>query len=396
MFLSRTSSVFALVLAFAGSSAISWATVAAEPEIDLPQQLVWTAYDLGSTGYSQAVGVGAALKNKLGINLRVLPGKNDVSRLAPLRDKKAQFSATGSESTYAQEAVYLFGSREWGPQPLSMLIMAVSGGTSTVATARDANIRSLADLKGKRVAWVKGAASLQNSMRGQLAFAGLTWDDVIKVEVPGYAASIQAVIDGQADAAYGTTHSAPFLKIEASPRGLYFPPVPHDDEEGWKRLKEVLPWFFPAIATEGPTLPPEGQEMASSGYPILVTTPDTSEDLNYNMTKAMVVFFDEYKDAAPGGDGWALDRQKFDQGLLPYNAGAIRYFKEIDAWTPAAQANHDANLERQALLQETWKAYLETAPEDEDAFQKGWMKVRFQALQDAGMVTIMDGWDVVS
>lgn len=136
--------------------------------------------------------------------------------------------------------------------------------------------------------------------------------------------------------------------------------------------------------------------MASSGYPILVTTPDTSEDLNYNMTKAMVVYFDQYKDAAPGGDGWALDRQKFDQGLLPYNAGAIRYFKEIDAWTPEAQANHDANLKRQALLQETWKAYLETAPEDEDAFQKGWMKVRFQALQDAGMVTIMDGWDVVS
>ena len=72
--------------------------------------------------------------------------------------------------------------------------MAVSDGTSAVATAKDANIRSLKDLKGKRVAFVKGAASLENSMRGMLAFAGLTWDDVIKVEVPGYAASIQAVM----------------------------------------------------------------------------------------------------------------------------------------------------------------------------------------------------------
>ena len=137
--------------------------------------------------------------------------------------------------------MYLFGSREWGPQPITQLIMSVSDGTSAMVTARDAGIKTVADLKGRRVAWVKSAASLQNSIRGHLAFAGLTWDDVIKVEVPGYAASVQAVIDGQADAAYGTTNSAPFLKIEASPRGLRFLPLPHDDEAGWKRLLDVPP-----------------------------------------------------------------------------------------------------------------------------------------------------------
>ena len=41
----------------------------------LPKQLAWTAYGVGSAGYNQSVAVGAALKNKMGIALRVLPGK---------------------------------------------------------------------------------------------------------------------------------------------------------------------------------------------------------------------------------------------------------------------------------------------------------------------------------
>ena len=369
---------------------------AAEADVKLPPTLVWTAYDLGSTGYSQAVGIGSAFKNRFGTNVRVLPGKNDVSRLTPLRDGKAEHSLTGSEATYAQEALYLFGVRDWGPQPLTQLIMAVSDGSSAVATAKDANIRTLKDLKGKRVAFVKGAASLQNSMRGMLAFAGLTWDDVVKVEVPGYAASIQAVIDGNADVTYGTTHSAPFLKIDASPRGLHFPPVPHDDEEGWARLKEVLPFFFKAIATEGPTLPPGGQEMASAAYPVLVTTPATSVEHNYNLTKAMVALFDDYKASAPGANGWSVERQQFTDTLLPFNEGAIRYFKEIGAWTPGAQATHDANLRRQTLLRDLWKDYVAKAPANETAFKQGWMQVRAEALKQAGLPVIQEAWDLGS
>ncbi len=59
---------------------------AASQNAKLPETLTWTAYDVGSGGYNQAVAIGAALKNKLGVNLRVLPGKNDVSRTMPLRD----------------------------------------------------------------------------------------------------------------------------------------------------------------------------------------------------------------------------------------------------------------------------------------------------------------------
>ena len=66
---------------------------AADPK--LPDTMAWSAYDVGSGGYNQAVAIGSALKNKYGVNLRVIPGKNDVSRMLPLKTKKLDFVANG-------------------------------------------------------------------------------------------------------------------------------------------------------------------------------------------------------------------------------------------------------------------------------------------------------------
>ena len=79
------------LLAASAAGLLSLSASAAE----LPKVMAWTAYDVGSSGYSQAVAIGSALKNKKGVSLRVLPGKNDVSRLVPLRDGKVLFSAFG-------------------------------------------------------------------------------------------------------------------------------------------------------------------------------------------------------------------------------------------------------------------------------------------------------------
>ena len=52
-------------------------------EPNFPRTMSWSAYNLGTTGYNQAVAIGKALKDNYDVNLRVLPGKNDVSRLLP-------------------------------------------------------------------------------------------------------------------------------------------------------------------------------------------------------------------------------------------------------------------------------------------------------------------------
>src|SRR5690606_20197961 len=67
--------------------------LAADPK--LPETMAWSAYDVGSGGYNQAVAIGSALKNKYVVNLRVIPDKNDVSRMLPLKTNRLNIVANG-------------------------------------------------------------------------------------------------------------------------------------------------------------------------------------------------------------------------------------------------------------------------------------------------------------
>src|SRR5690606_6784787 len=145
---------------------------------ELPQSMAVTAYDVGSSGYSQAVAVGAAFKNNYGVTLRVLPGKNDVSRMVPLREGKVDFSFNGVGTYFAQEGVDVFGSKDWGPQEARILAMSMGGNCITQFVTEDSGVKTLADLKGKRVARVKGSPALNTNTLAHLRFADLTWDDV--------------------------------------------------------------------------------------------------------------------------------------------------------------------------------------------------------------------------
>ena len=361
-------------------------------EVSFPKTIAWSAYPTGTGGYSQAVAIGNILQRQYSANLRVIPGRNDVSRLATLRAGRVHFSAGGSESVYAQEGILNFASKIWGPQPVRAMLSNYSDACSfTFATAADANIMSIADMRGKRMTFVQGAPSLNNATAALLSYANLTWDDVVPVEVGGYNASIDAVLNGRADAAGGACNSPPFLRIEASPRGLRWPELPHNDAEAVARVRARLPWYVPHVAIEGPTINAEGIEVFSSAYPFLVALDSSDETLVYSMVKVMLKHFDEFKGNAPGANGWAIDRQKFDQAFVPYHPGAIRYFKEIGIWSEAAERTHQANLQRQQVLQDAWDAYLPGAPEDYDAFEQGWLRARESSLAAAGLITLGEG-----
>ena len=114
--LTRRALYFGLVLTMAGLvSPLQAAEDGAEP--NFPRTMSWSAYNLGTTGYNQAVAIGKALKDNYNVNLRVLPGKNDVSRLLPLQRGRVQFSANGVATYFAQEGVFQFAGKTWGPMP---------------------------------------------------------------------------------------------------------------------------------------------------------------------------------------------------------------------------------------------------------------------------------------
>lgn len=360
-------------------------------DVKLPSPLSWTAYDVGSAGYNQSVAIGKALKDALGIDLRILPGKNDVSRQVPLRQKQVQFSATGVGASYmAQEGVFDFAQKTWGPQSVRQLLHANSDSNLTIGTANDIGIKTMADLKGKRVAWTIGAASLNENIAALLAFADLTWADVKRVDYPGFGQSWDGLISGQVDACFAQTSSGKCFQAASSPRGLFWPPLPHADTAGWTRLKAKGPFFIPNMATEGALVSKDKpHEGATYPYPVLTCYADQNADMAYVMTKAMITLFDKYKDGSPGINGWALGRQDFSWAV-PYHDGAVRYYKEIGKWTPAAEANQAMLLNRQSVLADAWKGFITTAPADDAAAEAAWMKLRAEKLKSAGLPVVYE------
>src|SRR6478609_4781268 len=134
-------------------------------DVKLPSTMTMTAYDTGTAGFNITVGVGKMMKDKYGSEVRVLPAGNDVARLAPLRAKRALMSAMGSGTYFAQEGVFEFGAKEWGPQALQVLLSSVDCNAGSLGVARDTGVTELKDLKGKRVGFVVGSPALnQNSL----------------------------------------------------------------------------------------------------------------------------------------------------------------------------------------------------------------------------------------
>jgi TRAP transporter TAXI family solute receptor len=290
------------------------------------------------------------------------------------------------------EGVFEFGAPSWGPQPIRGLMLNTSDQVLTVIAAGDAGVRTIADLKGKRVAWVIGSPALNQNITAMLAFSGLTWDDVKKVEFGGFGAAMDGIINNQVDAAFTSSISGKAYQIAKSPRGLVYPVIAHQDKAGWARLNAIAPFFFPFMGTEGADLSKDSPaESASYPYPVLMSYASQDAGLVYNMTSAMVATFADYKDAAPGNAGWAVDRQNF-AWVLPYHDGAIKYWKEAGKWSAEHQAHHDKQLQRQNVLADAWATAKKGSHANDEAFEKAWMKTRADALTKAGFDPVLTSW----
>lgn len=377
-----------LITALAGAVAVTLAGAAGAAE--LPKKMSWTAYGTTASGYAQSIAIGNALKNKKGVKLRVIAGKNDISRMAPLRDGKADYCACGIAVLFGQEGVFLFASNAWGPQSLHLVFSAIGSNNLALATAKDANIRTMADLKGKRISWVRGSDALNWNVAANLAFAGLTWDDVTKIRVGGFKASIDAIINGQSDAAFMSTITPHATRLAASPRGIFWPELPPSDKAGWARMTKAHPVNQMHTATSGAEISADKpHDGAVYPYPMLVTNSSRDAGEVEALASAIHELYNDFKDAAPGGAGWSIKNLNF-KGGLPWHAGAIAFFKSQGVWSDSDSAHNDNLLKRQAILKGAWTALPNRTKLSKEDLKTKWMAARAAALSAAGMPLIFN------
>ncbi|MGB1940525.1 MAG: TAXI family TRAP transporter solute-binding subunit [Pseudomonadales bacterium] len=375
----KKSILSALLMALVGVA------VAESPK--LPRVMAWSAYNLGTTGYNQAVGIAKMLKDQHRVTLRVIPGKNDVSRLLPLMVNRVQFSANGVSTYFAQEGTFQFSGKRWGPQPLRVVMMSLGLSNQGIAVAADSEINSIQALAGKRVPYVLGAPALNVSTEAIMACGGLRWADVTRVEFPGYVAMWNAMIAGQIDTAYATTVSGPTRRLEASPRGIRWLTMDHQDSACWQRVQSVAPYMMPNMAVRGAGISEaQPHEGGTYPYPILTTLDRRDEAMVYAVASAIDQGFERFKNADPGSMGWQMSRQKF-KWLVPYHPGAIQYFQSLGLWNEDMAQHQQHLLDRQKVLARAWTDLLATRAglmDDEETWSEAWLIQRANYLDAAG------------
>jgi len=342
-----------LASALAGALFAGAAYAAEEPK--LPRSMVWSAYDLGSSGYAEATGIANALKKNYGTRIRIVPAGTSIGRMLPMVTGKVTYGFLANEAFFASEGTYDFASEQWGPQDIRIVMGRVA--SNGMATAGDIGVEMVADLKGKRIGYVKGNPSVNVKTDAYLAFGGLTRDDVQPVWFGSYNAMKTAVLADQLDSFSSVTTSANMREIEASPRGLPWPPFPPEDREGWEAVTDVISFASPYLETRGAAISNENPvPLIGYRYPMITVYQDAATaDEVYNLVKAIDLTYDDYKNTTSSSFNWALEKAARPPYDAPAHEGTIRYLKEKGLWRDEDQAWQEKRLTRLKAVLAAWE-----------------------------------------
>ena len=363
------------------------------PEVEefvMPEMIYATCYGVGSNNHLILTVYADAMMKKYDVNVRVLPGGTGVSRGIPLRSGDVHIWGEGGAHFTAYEGIFEFGDSCWGPQDLRAVWVTYPTGANAMATPCDANIKTPADLKGKKVPWVTANPGQQLINTGYLAFGGLTWDDVIKVEFPDWQPCIAGMMEGKVHCAPMTTHSPIAYEMAGSPRGLCWPRFDPDDKEAWARMAKFNPYTVPAKVSDGAGMElGKVYEVSNTGVGLSMGVyASESEEFVYNLAKMLNESYDLYKDQPVMENAGPEIFMAAPGGYLPWHEGTVRYLKELGYWTAEWEAWQNAFLERGKVLRATWEVALEEAEAKKittGAWPDFWMGKRAEALKKAGL-----------
>jgi len=334
---------------------VMFAGAASAADVTLPKSMVWSAYDLGSSGYAEATGIANALKKNYGTRIRIVPAGTSIGRMLPMVTGKVKYGFLANEAYFASEGTFDFATEQWGPQDIRI----VTGRVASVgfAVAGDIGVKTISDLRGKRIGFVKGNPSVNVKNEAYLAFGGLTLADIEPVWFGSYNAMKTAVLANQLDAFGSVTTSANMREIEASPRGIVWPQFPPEDKDGWKNVTDVVSFAAPYKETKGAGISEEKPAwLVGYRYPMITVYQNAvTTDEVYNVLKAIDLSYDDFKNTTASSSNWDLEKAARPPYDAPAHEGTIRYMKEKGLWRDEDQAWTDNRLARLNTILEAWE-----------------------------------------
>lgn len=344
----------------------------------------FASHTVGTGGYVLTSLIAEAIMEKFGITVRSIPSGSEVGRTKMLLQGEADAEIFSSSGGWVmQEGLFNFGTRDMGPQPIRYLWLIRHSGMA-MAVSGNSDIYQIADLKGKKVNRLPPSPGQDVIIEGNLAYGGLTWDDVVSSPpLSGPAEAYDYVVTGKSDATVFNIISSKASELASMPGGIRYLEVPPTDTEGWKRLREIAPFILPRLSSMGANISEEKPIWTMTmGYPVFICMADLDEDIAYKITKYINESYPLYSqrdDSLKLDSTIDLTLSLFEQDVAPMHRGAVRYFKEIGKWSEEDENINQKRIERQEKLKELWDSTINEAEEKgikEENFTEFWMKKR--------------------
>ena len=257
----------------------------------------------GMSASAQSTGASVANVNMLG------DGTID---LATVQNDIAYYAANGTEMFVDKKVDGLKGIASLYPE------------TCQFVTLRSSGIKSLAELKGKRVAVGSVGSGVEANVRQILAAYGISYDD-IDAQYLSFAEGANALKDGNVDVAV-LTAGYPTASVQdiASQNPVRLLPV---EDKIADDLIAQYPFYTKTVIPAGTYAGFDEAVPSVAVMAMLVAGPTVNEELGYKVTKAIFSHLDRLQ--AAHAVGKQITRDSVKAGMsLPMNAGAEKYFNE--------------------------------------------------------------------
>jgi TRAP transporter TAXI family solute receptor len=300
------------------------ATLFASVEAASAQTYGFATLQPGTLNHTSASAVAKVLKEKGGMNVLVQPTAGD-NVIVPMVGR--------GEAEIGISNIMEVADGFKGAQKDLRVISAAHALRTPFFVRKDSGMRTIADLKGKRV--TMGYSAMRNLdlvARAMLATAGLTEKDIQLVLVPNVIRSADDFASGAADMFFFAFGAPKVREVDATVGGIR---VLDMDEKGMPAARKIMPYGYATEVSPGPIFIGVEKPMKVYSFDnIFFTSAKVPDDFIYKFLDTLeknkadlVAIQPVLRELTP-----QFGYKQYD---IPYHPGAVKYYKERNV-SPAA------------------------------------------------------------
>ena len=233
------------------------------------------------------------------------------------------------------------GEGAWKTKREIRAIATMAPNVGMFVTTESSGIKSIADLKGKRVVLGPAGAGFDYFLEPLLEAHGIKYSDMTVLN-GNYLSASNMIADGKADAAFmGGAHPVSAAEQLCSSQEVVFLKF---DETAIEKLKKYPFYFNVPIPADKYSDLNEDLKGISVGNMQLLSHANVSEDVIYNFTKIMYENRANIAKQHPAGK--SLNPKNITRDLgTPFHPGAIKYYKEAGLWADDTEVKNESDSE---------------------------------------------------